>query len=158
MEKKVITGTLQLSTGVSEVFQEIDPPDLKGYGHRVVDISLAISGADTANTGMNVLVGASVKTPARSTYSLSGEGLAADLIGLFSVPFQTASPLVVGSLAAENTYVPDPGETIFLDRLNLFLKAFAVPNGSIVVNYAVQIEPVKMTSALQARLLEKIYS
>ena len=157
---KVYRANLQINPASAFDYDDIDPPERDGYFHQIEQISVASSSNDTAN--YQVSLGTSIAVPVRSSFVITTDALANDLLTLTSLNCTSD-----GTIVREVTRDVIGDRESYVDELLLFqdtLRVFAaVPTNvaagkTLFLAVLVRIAEVKITSDTQQHLLNKMYS
>jgi hypothetical protein len=149
-------GLITIAAAAKFGYADIDPPERVGYVHRIMSLTFAPEGDDTANDA-HVLLGASSKAVARTSLSLTSDGIPVDVLALGRGNFELSEPVSL-MIPDKNLYVvPDP---LFQDSVRLFAatEAAVAASTSITAGYVLVIEEVRLTGQIQQDLARRLYT
>jgi hypothetical protein len=155
----IYKGIITINEGETFGFSDIDPADREGFVHRVVRMDQGVYGSDSANNGLAIMVGVSIKVPVRTSFNFATDGFALDLTSLVSIKYSQLDIELSGDmLSATDGYRAD--DMLFQDSIRVFA---SVPNAVdvstiITIPYTMRVEDVKLTDKIRDAINRRAYS
>lgn len=162
MTDQVLTGVVTLAAGTKFGSTDVNPTEREGYIHLIDRFSFSMSGDDTGNAGLKIVVGGSIALPAPTSFDETDAFLPG--VNFLEYPvYVLANPVLVDSQSigpaghVQGRFYHEDMHVV--DSLRLFAASqVSVDAGkSIIINWRLKLIELKVTQTVQQSILSRVY-